>query len=110
VTSLTACELIWRHSEAGEWLMEEKPGSEFTMRADLVLLALGFVHPVHNRLLDDLGVTYDARGNVWTDENHLTNVPRVYAAGDVTEGASLVVHAIAAGKRAAGVINRNLAR
>jgi glutamate synthase (NADPH/NADH) small chain len=84
---------------------EPKPGSEFTLDADLVLLAMGFLGPVRNGLLHQLGVGFDARGNVATNERHMTSVPGVFAAGDMRRGQSLVVWAIAEGRKAAqGII------
>jgi glutamate synthase (NADPH/NADH) small chain len=83
---------------------EAIPGTEFTMDADLVLLAMGFVGPVRNGMIEQLGVKLDARGNVATDANYLTSVPGVFAAGDMRRGQSLVVWAIAEGRKtAAGV-------
>ncbi len=80
------------------------PNSEVAMEADLVLLAMGFTGPVKHGLLDSLGVQYDARGNAAVDENCMTNVPGVFAGGDVKRGASLIVWAIAEGRKmAAGV-------
>ena len=80
------------------------PNSEVEMEADLVLLAMGFTGPVKHGLLDSLGVQYDARGNAAVDENCMTNVPGVFAGGDVKRGASLIVWAIAeCRKMAAGV-------
>ena len=78
-----------------------QPGSEFTLDADLVLLAMGFVGPVKNGLIDQLGVTLDQRGNVETNENHMSSIPGVFAAGDMRRGQSLVVWAIAEGRKAA---------
>ena len=89
--------------------METIPGSEFTLDADLVLLALGFLGPVREGLLEDLGVDLTERGNVAT-EGYATSVPRVYAAGDLRRGQSLVVWAIAEGREAAAQINRDLSR
>jgi glutamate synthase (NADPH/NADH) small chain len=80
---------------------EPIPGSEFTMDADLVLLAMGFTGPVKQGLLEQLGVQLDGRGNVATDANYATNVPGVFAAGDLRRGQSLVVWAIAEGRKAA---------
>ncbi|HEV2447055.1 MAG TPA: glutamate synthase subunit beta [Candidatus Sulfopaludibacter sp.] len=80
---------------------EPRAGSEFTMDADLVLLAMGFLGPVRNGLLDSLGVKLDGRGNVATDERHMTSVDGVFAAGDMRRGQSLVVWAIAEGRKAA---------
>ena len=80
-------------------------GTEFELEADLVLLAMGFTGPVKNRLLTDLGVAYDGRGNVATDENHRTSVPGVFAAGDARRGQSLIVWAIREGRDVADSIN-----
>lgn len=80
---------------------EKIPGSEFTMDVDLVLLAMGFTGPIRNGLLDKLGVAIDNRGNVSADENYMTSVPGVFAAGDMRRGQSLVVWAIAEGRKAA---------
>jgi glutamate synthase (NADPH/NADH) small chain len=94
--------------------MEEVPGSEFTIEAELVLLALGFVGPVREGLLTELGVRINERGSVWTEvggawgQNFRTSVPRVYAAGDLRRGQSLVVWAIAEGRQAAAQIDRDL--
>jgi len=87
---------------------EVLPGSEFTLQADLVLLAMGFLGPVKNGLLDQLGVALDARTNVVADANYMTSVPGVFAAGDMRRGQSLVVHAIAEGRKAAEGVNRYL--
>jgi glutamate synthase (NADPH/NADH) small chain len=85
----------------GRRKMEEAPGSEFEMEADLVLLALGFLHPQKEGLLADLGVEFDARGNVKTDRNYAGSVPGVFACGDMRRGQSLIVWAIAEGREAA---------
>ena len=84
------------------------PGSEFSMDVDLVLLAAGFTGPVKDRLLVDLGVSFDGRGNVAADEAHRTSVDGVFAAGDVRRGASLIVWAIREGRDAAESIDRHL--
>jgi len=88
---------------------EPIPGSEFTMDADLVLLAMGFTGPVKCGLIEQLGVNLDARGNVATDSNYSTNVPGVFAAGDLRRGQSLVVWAIAEGRKAAEGMHHFLA-
>ena len=84
--------------------MSEVPGSEFTVPADLVLLAMGFVSPVQS-VLDAFGVEKDARGNAraTTDGNgcYATSVPKVFAAGDMRRGQSLVVWAIREGRQCA---------
>jgi glutamate synthase (NADPH/NADH) small chain len=71
------------------------------MEADLVLLAMGFLGPRREGLLSDLGVRLTDRGNVWRDRNWMTNVPGVFAAGDIQRGQSLIVWAIAEGRSAA---------
>jgi len=82
------------------------PGSEFELKADLVLLAMGFVHPVHEGLLAQLGVDKDQRGNVAADtENYRTSVDKVFAAGDMRRGQSLVVWAIREGRQAARAVD-----
>jgi glutamate synthase (NADPH) small chain len=84
------------------------PGTEFTIDADLVLLAMGFTGPVRNGMIDQLGVKLDSRGNVATDDRHMTSVPGVFAAGDMRRGQSLVVWAIAEGRKAARGIDQHL--
>jgi glutamate synthase (NADPH/NADH) small chain len=83
-------------------------GTEFTMDADLVLLAMGFTGPVRNGMIDQLGVELDQRGNVKTDDEYKSSVPGVFAAGDMRRGQSLVVWAIAEGRKAAAAIDRFL--
>ena len=78
------------------------------MDADLVLLAMGFVVPVKNGLLDSLGLNYYARGNVAVDEHFMTNIDGLFASGDTKRGASLIVWAIAEGRNAAQGIHRYL--
>jgi glutamate synthase (NADPH) small chain len=87
---------------------EALPGSEFEMDVDLVLLAMGFTGPVRNGLIEDLGVALDARGNVATGENYMSSEPGVFAAGDTRRGQSLVVWAIAEGRKAARAIDEFL--
>jgi glutamate synthase (NADPH/NADH) small chain len=89
---------------------EPAPGSEFTLDCDLVLLAMGFTGPVKNGMLEQLGVALDLRGNVAADPDHMSSVPGVFAAGDMRRGQSLVVWAIAEGRKAAAGINRFLMR
>jgi glutamate synthase (NADPH/NADH) small chain len=81
------------------------PGTEFELEADLVLLAMGFTGPVKSRLLVDLEVRLDSRGNIATDGEHRTSVPGVFSAGDARRGASLIVWAIREGRDAADSIN-----
>jgi glutamate synthase (NADPH/NADH) small chain len=84
-------------------------GSEFEIKADLVLLAMGFVHPVHEGLLKTLGIELDQRGNVRAGtEDYLTSVAKVFSAGDMRRGQSLVVWAIREGRQCAHAIDRFL--
>ena len=83
-------------------------GTEFTLDVDLVLLAMGFTGPVKNDMLEQLGVELDRRGNVATDANYMSSVPGVFAAGDIRRGQSLVVWAIAEGRKAAAAVDRYL--
>lgn len=94
--------------EPGAWPPTPIPNTEFEMEVDLVLLAMGFVHPEHDGMLDQLGVAYDQRGNVLVDDNMRASVPKVFAAGDMARGQSLVVWAIAEGRDAAHCIDRYL--
>ena len=87
---------------------EAQPGSEFEIDVDLVLLAMGFTGPVRSGLIEELGVTLDNRGNVSTNSNYMSSVPGVFAAGDTRRGQSLVVWAIAEGRKAARGIDEYL--
>jgi glutamate synthase (NADPH/NADH) small chain len=87
---------------------EPIPGSEFTMDADLVLIAMGFVGPVRNGMIEQLGVRLDLRGNVATDQNNMSSVPGVFVAGDMRRGQSLVVWAIAEGRKTAASVDSYL--
>ncbi len=94
---------------SGRPVMREIEGSEFVIEADLVLLAMGFVHPVHEGLVTDLKLNLDGRGNVDANtRDFVTSVPGVFAAGDVRRGQSLVVWALWEGREAARVIDRYL--
>ncbi|MCW5694356.1 MAG: glutamate synthase subunit beta [Pseudolabrys sp.] len=85
------------------------PGSEFEIEADLVLLAMGFVHPVHDGMLKTLDVALDPRGNVSADTvGYLTSIPKVFAAGDMRRGQSLVVWAIREGRQCAHAVDKFL--
>ncbi len=102
LTHLHGVEVEWVKGEGG-FQMKDVPGSEFTIKADLVLLAMGFVHVVHEGLINELGdggMELDARGNVKVND-YATSIPGVYSAGDTAVGASLVVTAIDAGRQAA---------
>ncbi len=102
VRSLTAVRVEWKSPEdGGRPVPVEILGSEFTVETELVLLAMGFIYPQHDGLLDELGVEYDPRGNVKTDARMMTSLDGVFACGDMQRGQSLVVWAIAGGRAAA---------
>jgi glutamate synthase (NADPH/NADH) small chain len=109
VEKLVAARLEWQKDDKGQMVMREIPGSEFEMKADLVLLAMGFVGPVHAGLLAELDVSKDARGNVRADtDTYRTSVPKVFAAGDMRRGQSLVVWAIREGRQCARAVDEFL--
>ena len=112
VERLTACKVEWVKDAKGGMAMKEVPGSEFTIPADLVLLAMGYLHPVHTGLLDELGVAYDNRGNVKAAVDgagcYQTSVAKVFAAGDMRRGQSLVVWAIREGRQCARAVDEFL--
>src|SRR5690606_31407161 len=84
-------------------------GSQFLIKADLVLLAIGFAHPIHEGMLAELGAQLDRRGNLFADTlSYRTTVQGVYAAGDMRRGQSLVVWAIREGRQAARAIDMDL--
>jgi glutamate synthase (NADPH/NADH) small chain len=86
----------------------EIPGTESEWPAQMILLAMGFLGPETAGLLSELGVSIDERGNVAIDEDKMTSVPKVFAAGDMARGQSLVVWAIADGRRAATGVDKYL--
>jgi glutamate synthase (NADPH/NADH) small chain len=95
----------WKN-EGGRWVMNEIPGSEFAIKAERVFLAMGFLHPVQDGLLKDLGVAVDERGNVKADTvDYQTSLPKVFSAGDMRRGQSLVVWAIREGRQAARAVD-----
>jgi len=98
-------EVEWNKDENGRWQMTEKPETTRIIDTDLVFLALGFVHPVHEGLVKEFGLELDERGNVKVDSNYQTSVDKVFAAGDAASGASLVVKAIDQGRGAAEKIH-----
>ncbi len=98
----------WDKDETGRWKMKEIPNSEFELRADLVLIAIGFLGPEHKGMLDELGVGYDNRGNVKTDWRFMTSIKGVFSAGDMHRGQSLVVWAISEGRKCAHFIDEYL--
>ena len=90
--------------------MVEIPGSEFTVNADLVFLAMGFLHVEHGKLTQDLEVALDERGNIKTDGKYATSVRGVFVAGDAMTGASLVARAMRHGREAAEACHEYLAQ
>jgi glutamate synthase (NADPH/NADH) small chain len=90
---------------SGRREMREIPGSDFTLNADLVLLSMGFLHPVHEGMLHDFGVKLNARGNVATT-NFRTSIDTIFAAGDMANGQSLVVRAISSGREMAKAVDK----
>jgi glutamate synthase (NADPH/NADH) small chain len=109
VTGLDAVRVTWGTGPDGRPTMQEIAGSEFHIKADLVLLAMGFVHPVHTGLVEKLGVELDPRGNVKaTDLNYLTSQEKVFVAGDARRGQSLVVWAIREGRQCARAVDEFL--
>ncbi|BAN70191.1 glutamate synthase subunit beta [endosymbiont of unidentified scaly snail isolate Monju] len=112
VRGLRCVKVRWERDEQGRMQMHEIEGSEFELKADLVTLAMGFVHPVHEGMLEELGVALDARGNVrgGTEgrDAYRTSIDGVFAAGDMRRGQSLVVWAIREGRPAAAAIDEYL--
>jgi glutamate synthase (NADPH/NADH) small chain len=106
VEALQGIRVDWRRDAQGRMQMVDLPGTEFTLKADLVLLAMGFVHPVHQGLIEELGVARDPRGNVQADTvRYQTSLAKVFAAGDMRRGQSLVVWAIREGRQAARAVD-----
>jgi len=108
VQQVEVAQVTWDKDATGRLVMTELAGSERIIRADLVFLALGFVHPVREGLLEGLKVELDQRGNVKVVADKTTSVAKVFAAGDAVRGPSLVVHAIAEGRKMAESIHRFL--
>lgn len=104
LSRLDCCEVEWVKNSDG-WKIRELPDTEFTLEADLVILAMGFVHVVHEGLVKDLNLKLDSRGNIEVADFQ-TSEPWVFAAGDSASGASLVVSAINSGRQAAAAMNR----
>jgi glutamate synthase (NADPH/NADH) small chain len=100
-------DVAWEMTD-GRYTMHPVPGTRRVLETDMVLLALGFVHPVLEGLLSDLNVELDSRKNVKVDNINLTSVQKVFAAGDSVSGASLVVNAIASGRKVAKEIDNYL--
>ncbi len=112
VKAIRCVKVEWNRDEKGRWQMSEVPDSEFELPADRVFLAMGFVHPVHEGLLQQLGVELDDRGNVRGategEKAYHTSVEGVFAAGDMRRGQSLVVWAIREGRQCARAVDEYL--
>ncbi|MDA9982220.1 glutamate synthase subunit beta [Gammaproteobacteria bacterium] len=106
VTGINLVRLEWTRDDDGRWRMHEIDGSEFTLKADLVLLAMGFVNPVFEGMLEELGLELDANRNVMANSaDYRTSVSNVFSAGDMRRGQSLVVWAIHEGRQCAGAVD-----
>ena len=109
VEKLHGIRVEWVSDDKGGMKMQEVPGSEFELEADLVLLAMGYLHPVHAGMLAELGVEFDPRGNVKANtQKYQTSVPKIFSAGDMRRGQSLVVWAIREGRQAARSVDEFL--
>jgi glutamate synthase (NADPH/NADH) small chain len=109
--SLKLKKVEWVKDDDGKFLLQDSKGknSEITLKADLVLLAMGFVHPKKNNLINDLGVSLDNRGNVnANDVDYKTNRDKVFVSGDMRRGQSLVVWAIREGRQVAHSVDKYL--
>ncbi|GAB6046925.1 glutamate synthase subunit beta [Methyloparacoccus murrellii] len=108
VTQINCVKVDWQQ-ENGRWVMNRVAGSEFSLKADLVLLAMGFVHPMREGLLEQLGVELDERQNVKANTlDYRTSVDKVFTAGDMRRGQSLVVWAIREGRQCARAVDEYL--
>ena len=109
VAKLVAARVEWQTDAGGQMTMAELPGTEFELKADLVLLAMGFTGPTRMGLLEQLGVACDPRGNVKANaDDYRASVPKVFAAGDLRRGQSLIVWAIREGRQCARAIDEFL--
>ena len=109
VSSLQTVRIEWRTDGDGQMQMHEIPGTEAEIKADIVFLATGFVHPVHEGMITDLGLDLDERGNIKADtSDYRTSDPKIFAAGDMRRGQSLVVWAIREGRQCAQAVDKFL--
>lgn len=109
VKAIDCVRVEWMQGEGGQWQMSEVAGSEFQLKADIVFLAMGFVHPIAEGMLEQLGVAKDGRGNVdANDQGYATSIDKVFAAGDMRRGQSLVVWAIREGRQCARAVDEYL--
>ncbi len=105
IKELHGCQVQWVEKASG-WKIEEVPGTEFVLKADLVILAMGFLHVVHEGLIKSLGLQVDDKGNLAVNQyQYQTSEPWVFAAGDAVSGTSLVARAINSGREAAAAID-----
>ncbi len=108
VKAIECIRVEWKQ-EDGQWQLHEIEGSEFELPADLVTLAMGFTHPVHAGMLEELGVEKDARGNVAANtDDYGTSLDKVFSAGDMRRGQSLIVWAIREGRQCARSVDEFL--
>lgn len=108
VQKLKICQIEWSKDDKGKFKMNEVEGSEEIIDAELVLLAMGFVHPVHEGLVNELSLELDARGNIKTNIKGQTSNSKIFCTGDATSGASLVVRALDHGRKTALAIHQFL--
>jgi glutamate synthase (NADPH/NADH) small chain len=108
VKKLSCINVEFEKDSKGCPVIKEVAGSEFQIPADLVVLALGFLHPEKKGLVEALGLEHDQRGNVKTDDNYMTSQKGVFAAGDMRRGQSLIVWAISEGRRCAHNVDKYL--
>lgn len=108
VKKLSCIEVEFIKDKNNCFVMKEMQGSNFEIEADLVILAIGFVHTEHNNLVKDLGIAFDAKGNVKTSSDYMTSSKGIFSAGDMHRGQSLIVWAISEGRRAAYSIDTYL--
>lgn len=106
--SLECVKVVFEKDPQGCQRMKEAAGSEFSIPADLVIIAAGFLHPEHHGLLEQLKVAFDQRGNVQTGSGYKTSVDKVFSAGDMRRGQSLVVWAVSEGRRCARAMDEYL--
>ncbi|MBV9825149.1 MAG: glutamate synthase subunit beta, partial [Alphaproteobacteria bacterium] len=109
IEALECVRVEWTQAPDGRWAMAEVPGSEFELQADLVLLAMGFLGPRRPGMIEQAGVTLDPRGNIAANTvDYQTSVPKIFSAGDMRRGQSLVVWAIREGRQCARAIDEFL--
>ncbi|MDQ6974882.1 MAG: glutamate synthase subunit beta [Mariprofundaceae bacterium] len=109
VTAIECARVNWSQDDNGRWNMKEIEGSDFTLQADAVFLAMGFLHPVHEGMIEELALEKDGRGNVSANpSDYQTSLEKVFSAGDMRSGQSLVVRAINEGRQCAYSIDRYL--